>query len=37
MEKAHLTKEPNPDAAMLAGFYSRALDYWGVELQKSGP
>jgi tetratricopeptide (TPR) repeat protein len=36
MEKAHFTKESNHDAATVAGFYSRALDYWGVEMQKSG-
>ena len=35
-EKAHLTREPNRDATILAGFYSRALNYWGVEMQKSG-
>ena len=35
-EKAHLTKEPNHDAGILAAFYSRALDYWGVEMQKRG-
>ena len=29
-------QEPNHDATTLAGFYSRALDYWGVEMQKSG-
>jgi tetratricopeptide (TPR) repeat protein len=36
MEQAHLTKESNSDVATVAGFYSRALDYWGVEMQKSG-
>ena len=36
VEKAHLTRESNHDAAILAAFYSRALDYWGVEMQKSG-
>jgi tetratricopeptide (TPR) repeat protein len=36
MEKAHLTKESNRDATVLAGLYSRSLDYWGVEMQKSG-
>ena len=30
------TREPNRDAAMLAAFYSRALDYWGVEAQNAG-
>jgi tetratricopeptide (TPR) repeat protein len=36
MEQARLTKESNSDATAVAGFYSRALDYWGVEMQKSG-
>jgi tetratricopeptide (TPR) repeat protein len=36
LELAHLAKEPNQDADVLAGFYSRALNFWGVELQKSG-
>jgi tetratricopeptide (TPR) repeat protein len=36
MQKVHLGKEHNQDAAVVAGFYSRALDYWGVELQKLG-
>jgi tetratricopeptide (TPR) repeat protein len=35
-EKAHLVRESNRDALTLASFYSRALDYWGVEMQKSG-
>ncbi len=35
-EEAHLAKESNNDAATLARFYSRALDYWGVELQDLG-
>jgi tetratricopeptide (TPR) repeat protein len=36
VEKTHLAKEQNHDAIVVAGFYSRALDYWGVELQKLG-
>jgi len=36
MERAHLAKEVNSDATVLAAFYSRALNYWGVEMQKSG-
>jgi len=36
MEKAHLPKESNRDAITLAGFYSRSLDYWAVEMQKTG-
>jgi tetratricopeptide (TPR) repeat protein len=35
-QEAHLSREPNHDAAVLAAFYSRALDYWGVEMQKYG-
>ena len=33
--KLHLKKEPNLTVSLLAAFYSRALDYWGVEMQKS--
>ena len=36
MAKARLSKEQNHDAAVVAGFYSRGLDYWAVELQKLG-
>lgn len=36
MSFAHLQKLSNRDAAMLAEFYSRALDFWGVEAQKAG-
>ena len=36
VKKAHLTRESNHDAITLAAFYSRSLDYWGVEMQKSG-
>jgi tetratricopeptide (TPR) repeat protein len=36
VQRAQLTRESNADATTLAGFYSRALDYWGVEVQKSG-
>jgi tetratricopeptide (TPR) repeat protein len=31
-----LGREPNPTIAHLASFYSRSLDYWGVQLQRSG-
>jgi tetratricopeptide (TPR) repeat protein len=37
MEYAHLVRESNRDAIALAEFYSRALDYWGVEMQRSIP
>jgi len=36
MEAADLPNESNHDARVLAGFYSRALNCWGVELQKLG-
>ncbi|MCX6928838.1 MAG: tetratricopeptide repeat protein, partial [Verrucomicrobia bacterium] len=35
-EKAHLKVDFNLDTTTVAAFYSRALDYWGVEMQKSG-
>ena len=36
MQQAHLKQEPNRAATVLAEFYSRALNYWGVEMQRSG-
>jgi tetratricopeptide (TPR) repeat protein len=33
---ARLKNEPNRDASVIGRFYSRALDYWGVELQRKG-
>jgi tetratricopeptide (TPR) repeat protein len=36
MAKLHLEFEPNRDATLLANFYSRSLDYWGVVAQQSG-
>lgn len=35
VEKTHLVREPNHDATTVAAFYSRALNYWGVEAQKA--
>jgi tetratricopeptide (TPR) repeat protein len=32
----YLKTEPNQDATVLAGYYSRALDSWGVALQRNG-
>jgi tetratricopeptide (TPR) repeat protein len=33
----HVSREPNPNATVVAGtFYSRSLDFWGVELQRAG-
>lgn len=34
--KLRLKIEPNRDASLIARFYSRALDYWAVQLQKRG-
>jgi tetratricopeptide (TPR) repeat protein len=36
MKFVHLQKEPDRNAQVIAGYYSRALDYWGVEVQKTG-
>jgi predicted Zn-dependent protease len=32
--RAHLVIETNHDAAILASFYSQALNFWGVQLQR---
>ena len=34
--QAHLKKEPNHDALVLGEFYSRGIDFWGVQLQRTG-
>jgi tetratricopeptide (TPR) repeat protein len=36
MKKAHLGRELDRDPITAGFYYSRALDYWGVEIQKSG-
>jgi tetratricopeptide (TPR) repeat protein len=36
MTRIHLKKEINRDALALAPLYSRALDFWSVELQRMG-
>ena len=36
IERLHLEPEVNHDAAELGGIYSRALDWWGVQLQRRG-
>jgi len=36
MKKAHLGRELDRDPITAGFYYSRALDYWGVELQKNG-
>lgn len=32
----HGQADPNPNAVFVANLYSRALDYWGVDLQRAG-
>ena len=34
--KLHGKSDPNPNALLAANLYSRALNYWGVELQRVG-
>jgi tetratricopeptide (TPR) repeat protein len=36
MKLAHLKEEPNALALELGLYYSRQLDYWGVQLQRNG-
>lgn len=36
MQRLHLKHEPNATARLLASFYSRSLNFWGVELQRAG-
>jgi tetratricopeptide (TPR) repeat protein len=37
LKHLHIPREPSPNVAVLAGtFYSRSLDFWGVELQRAG-
>jgi tetratricopeptide (TPR) repeat protein len=36
MELAHLKQETNAQASTVAAYYSHALNYYGVQLQKSG-
>jgi tetratricopeptide (TPR) repeat protein len=36
MKLAHLRKQPDRNAQLIASYYSRALNYWAVEVQKSG-
>jgi tetratricopeptide (TPR) repeat protein len=35
-QKAHIVVETNRDAATLGTFYSQALNFWGVEMQRLG-
>jgi tetratricopeptide (TPR) repeat protein len=34
--RLHIRREQNPDAIAVANFYSRSLDFWGVQLQRAG-
>jgi tetratricopeptide (TPR) repeat protein len=34
--RLHAPPEPNPNAVIAGAFYSRSLDFWGVELQRAG-
>ncbi|MDB6065773.1 MAG: Tetratricopeptide 2 repeat protein [Pedosphaera sp.] len=36
LKSAHLTGDPNTLALQAGTFYSRALNYWGVELERTG-
>ena len=36
MLKAQLRRKPNPEARMLASYYSQAVNNWGVEMQRHG-
>ncbi len=36
LKKFHVQREPNQTAVLLGAFYSRSLDFWGVELQRAG-
>jgi tetratricopeptide (TPR) repeat protein len=32
----HVAREPNPNADVVGPFYSRSLDFWGVQVQRAG-
>ena len=34
LDRFHVAREPNPNAAAAGDFYSRGLDFWGVQLQR---
>ena len=36
LARFHVTREPNPNADFAGTFYSRSLDFWGVQLQRAG-
>jgi len=35
-KRLHIEREPDLNATVAGGFYSRSLDFWGVELQRAG-
>jgi len=36
LDRFHVAREPNPNASVAGTFYSRGLDFWGVQLQRTG-
>jgi tetratricopeptide (TPR) repeat protein len=36
LARLHAAREPNPNAIVAGTFYSRDLDFWGVQLQRAG-
>ena len=36
LQKMHIPREPNRTAVILGNFYSQALDFWGVKMQRTG-
>lgn len=36
LRRFHVEREPNPNAVLAGTFYSRNLDFWGVQVQRAG-
>jgi tetratricopeptide (TPR) repeat protein len=36
LRRLHTSVEPNPNAILVGTYYSRSLNYWGVQLQRAG-
>jgi len=36
LARLHVVREPNPNAVVAGAYYSRDLDFWGVQLQRAG-
>ncbi len=36
LARFHVPREPNPNAALVGPYYSRCLDFWGVQSQRAG-